>query len=177
MRSDYHALMRTIISVCGSDADDALLSSEAKQVAQRVGQGIAQRGGILVCGGLGGVMEAACRGAKEGHGVTVGILPDGAEEANPYVDIPVRTGFGMRRNILVVSAADVVIAIGGRWGTLSEISFATIFGTPVVLVAGTGGCVDELASGRLMRNSVVTLHVASTAEEAVEKAFALSKKR
>jgi uncharacterized protein (TIGR00725 family) len=168
--------MQTIIAVCGSDADDVHLSSVMLEVAEKVGQGIAQRGAILVCGGRGGVMEAACRGAKSVNGVTVGLLPETKEEANAFVDVPVSTGLGMRRNFLVVSAADVVIAIGGRWGTLSEIAFATIFGKPVVLVAGTGGCVDELASGQLMKQSESRLSVARSAEEAVEKAFALCQK-
>jgi uncharacterized protein (TIGR00725 family) len=82
----------------------------------------------------------------------------------------------MRRNFLVVSAADAVIAIGGRWGTLSEISFAMIFQIPVVLVAGTGGCVDELVTGNLMKESESRLYVAGSAEQAVEKAFALCRK-
>jgi hypothetical protein len=168
--------MRTLVAVCGSDGDDVHLSSVALDVAERVGRGIAQCGGVLVCGGRGGVMQAACKGAKEMDGVTVGLLPDSKDEANEFVDIPLATGLGMRRNFLVVSAADVVIAIGGRWGTLSEISFAMIFQIPVVLVAGTGGCVDELASGNLMKESESRLYVAGSAEEAVEKAFALCHK-
>jgi len=168
--------MRTLVAVCGSDGDDVHLSSVALDVAERVGRGIAQCGGVLVCGGRGGVMQAACKGAKEMDGVTVGLLPDSKDEANEFVDIPLATGLGMRRNFLVVSAADVVIAIGGRWGTLSEISFAMIFQIPVVLVAGTGGCVDELASGNLMKESESRLYVAGSAEEAVEKAFALCRK-
>ena len=168
--------MRTLVAVCGSDGDDVHLSSVALDVAERVGRGIAQCGGVLVCGGRGGVMQAACKGAKEKDGVTVGLLPDSKDEANEFVDIPLATGLGMRRNFLVVSAADVVIAIGGRWGTLSEISFAMIFQIPVVLVAGTGGCVDELASGNLMKESESRLYVAGSAEEAVEKAFALCQK-
>jgi uncharacterized protein (TIGR00725 family) len=167
--------MQTFIAVCGSDADDVHLSPHMLMVAEQVGRGIAQRGGILICGGRGGVMEAACRGAKELNGVTVGLLPDHKEEANGFVDIPVATGLGMRRNLLVVSAADAVIAIGGRWGTLSEISYAMIFQKPVVLITGTGGCVDELASGNLMRGSEFLLHVVKSAEEAVEKAFKLSR--
>jgi len=168
--------MRTLVAVCGSDGDDVHLSSVALDVAERVGRGIAQCGGVLVCGGRGGVMQAACKGAKEMDGVTVGLLPESKDEANEFVDIPLATGLGMRRNFLVVSAADVVIAIGGRWGTLSEISFAMIFQIPVVLVAGTGGCVDELASGNLMKESESRLYVAGSAEEAVEKAFALCRK-
>ena len=159
--------MRTLVAVCGSDADDAHLSSVALEVAERVGRGIAQRGGV---------MRAACKGAKEMNGVTVGLLPDSKDEANEFVGIPLSTGLGMRRNFLVVSAADAVIAIGGRWGTLNEISFAMIFQIPVVLVAGTGGCVDELATGNLMKESEPRFYVARSAEEAVEKAFTLCQK-
>jgi hypothetical protein len=168
--------MQTFVAVCGSDGDDIHLSSHMLDVAERIGRGIAQRGGVLVCGGRGGVMQAACKGAKEMNGVTVGLLPDSKDEANEFVDIPLSTGLGMRRNFLVVSAADVVIGIGGRWGTLSEISFAMIFEKPVVLVSGTGGCVDELASRNLMKESANRLYIASSAEEAVEKAFALCQK-
>jgi len=168
--------MRTCVAVCGSDADDVHLSTVMLDIATQVGRGIAQKGGILVCGGRGGVMEAACRGAKEKKGLTVGLLPDSKEEANAFIEVPVSTGLGMRRNFLVVSAADVVIAIGGRWGTLSEIAFAMIFEKPVVLVVGTGGVVDELAGGFLMKESTSRLHVAQSADEAVEKAFALVRK-
>jgi len=163
--------MRTLIAVVGSDVDDRNLSSATLAIAEQIGRGIAQRGGILVCGGRGGVMEAACRGAKEHHGITVGLLPDSKEEANVFIDIPIQTGLGMRRNFLVAYAADAVIAVGGRWGTLSEVSFAMIFHKPVVLVQGTGGCADELAQGSLMRESETQLIVAHSAEEAVEKAF------
>jgi uncharacterized protein (TIGR00725 family) len=168
--------MQTFVAVCGSDGDDVHLSSVALEVAELVGRGIAQRGGVLVCGGRGGVMQAACKGAKEMKGVTVGLLPGSKDEANEFVDLPLSTGLGMRRNFLVVSAADAVIAIGGRWGTLSEISFAMIFEKPVVLVAGTGGCVDELVAGNLMKSSASRLCVAGSAEEAVEKAFAFCRK-
>ena len=165
--------MQTFVAVCGSDGDDVHLSSVMLEAAERIGRGIARRGGVLVCGGRGGVMRAACKGAKEMNGVTVGLMPDSKDEANEFVDIPLATGLGMRRNFLVVSAADVVIAIGGRWGTLSEISFAMIFEKPVVLVSGTGGCVDELASGNLMKQSESRLYVVGSADEAVEKAFSL----
>lgn len=164
--------MRTVVAVCGSDADDVALSAQMLQAAETVGAGIASRGGILVCGGRGGVMEAACRGAKSKQGLTVGLLPESKAEANAFVDVPLATGLGMRRNLLVVSVADVVIGIGGRWGTLSEIAYAVIFGKPVVLVVGTGGCVDELAAGFLMKGSSVM--VAGSAEAAVEKAFAVA---
>jgi uncharacterized protein (TIGR00725 family) len=168
--------MRTVVSVCGSDADDVHLSPTMLEAAEKVGFGIASHGGILVCGGRGGVMEAACRGAKAAHGLTVGLLPDSKQEANAFIDVPLPTGLGMRRNFLVVSAADVVIAIGGRWGTLSEICYAVMFEKPVVLVVGTGGCVDELAAGFLMKENRAFLHLAASADEAVQKAFLLSQK-
>jgi uncharacterized protein (TIGR00725 family) len=88
---------------------------------------------VLVCGGLGGAMEAACQGAKQAGGATVGLLPGpDRAEANPYVDVALPTGLGEGRNLLVVRAADVVIAVGGGYGTLSEIALALRHGKPVV---------------------------------------------
>jgi uncharacterized protein (TIGR00725 family) len=101
--------------------------------AETVGRELARRGAILVCGGLGGVMEAACRGAAIEEGTTVGILP-GTDplSANPYVQIPVATGLGEARNVAVVKSAHAVIAIDGEYGTLSEIAFALKRGIPVI---------------------------------------------
>jgi uncharacterized protein (TIGR00725 family) len=101
-----------------------------------VGRELAEHGAVLVCGGLGGVMEAACRGAKDGGGTTIGILP-GTDRAaaNRFVDFAIPTGLGEARNALVVRAADALIAIGGAYGTLSEIAFALKAGKPV---AGLG---------------------------------------
>ena len=94
---------------------------------------LAERGVVLVCGGLGGVMEAACRGAKEAGGTTVGILPGAdRDEANSFVDVAIPTGMGEARNALVVRAADAVVAIGGDYGTLSEVALALKAGKPVV---------------------------------------------
>jgi uncharacterized protein (TIGR00725 family) len=101
--------------------------------AEEVGRLIAGRGATLVCGGLGGVMEAACRGARAGGGTTLGILPGGDRaDANPHVDVALPTGLGEARNALVVRAADSVVAIGGRYGTLSEIALALRAGKPVI---------------------------------------------
>jgi uncharacterized protein (TIGR00725 family) len=98
-----------------------------------VGRALAEAGAVVVCGGLGGVMEAACRGAKEAGGTTVGILPGhDRAEANPYVDVAIATGFGEARNALVVRAADALIAVGGEYGTLSEIALALKARKPVV---------------------------------------------
>lgn len=102
-------------------------------LAEAVGAEIASAGAVLVCGGLGGVMEAACRGARGKGGITIGILPGTRPtDANPHVTYAIPTGLGHARNILVVRAAQAVIAIGGRYGTLSEIAFAKIEGIPVI---------------------------------------------
>ena len=108
-------------------------SAEVAAAAEAVGRGLAGRGVVVVCGGLGGAMEAACRGAKAAGGVTLGLLPGGDREAaNPFVDVAVATGLGEGRNVLVVRAADVVIAVGGGHGTLSEIALALRAGKRVV---------------------------------------------
>jgi hypothetical protein len=105
---------------------------EAK-LAEEVGRELARRGATLVCGGLGGVMEAACRGAVGAGGRTIGILPGSKrEEANPYVQIPIVTDMGYARNVIVVKSAQAVIAIGGSYGTLTEIAYALQSGIPVV---------------------------------------------
>jgi uncharacterized protein (TIGR00725 family) len=103
---------------------------DEREAAYATGRLIARNGAVLVCGGLGGVMEAACRGAKEAGGTTVGILP-GTDGGNPYLDITIRTGLAHARNVLVVLSADAVIAVGGRFGTLSEIAIGLKTGRPV----------------------------------------------
>jgi hypothetical protein len=100
-------------------------SAEIAAAAEAVGRGLAARGAVVVCGGLGGAMEAACRGAKAAGGVTVGLLPGGDRRAaNPFVDVALATGLGEGRNVLLVRVADIVIAVGGGHGTLSEIALA-----------------------------------------------------
>jgi len=102
-------------------------------LAQQVGEVIARYGLGLVCGGLGGVMEAAAKGCREGGGLTVGIIPQNSPlPANPYIDVIIPTGMGVMRNILVVRSAVGLIAIGGRLGTLSELAFALQLKKPVV---------------------------------------------
>ena len=104
-----------------------------RRMAEDVGRAVAEAGAVLVCGGLGGVMEAACRGAQRAGGLTVGILP-GLEraQANRHVDVAIPTGLGEARNALVVRAADAVVAVAGEFGTLSEIALALQAGIPVV---------------------------------------------
>ncbi|MBI5676343.1 MAG: TIGR00725 family protein [Nitrospirae bacterium] len=121
--------MAKIIGVIGGRrASKSLLAD-----AEKVGRLIAENGLILLCGGLGGVMEAAAKGAKEAGGLTVGILPhDTKERANPYIDLPIATGLGIGRNIIIARTADALIAVSGEYGTLSEIAFALQLGKPVV---------------------------------------------
>lgn len=104
-------------------------------LAEEVGRRIAGAGAILICGGLGGVMEGAARGAAGAGGLTVGILPGSdARNANPYIRLPLPTGLGEARNILVARTAEALIAIGGEWGTLSEVAMARKCDVPVVLL-------------------------------------------
>lgn len=121
--------MRKLIGVIGaSQPPEELLT-----LAEKVGEEIAKRGGVLICGGMGGVMEWACKGAKKQGGITVGILPSmSRESANPYVDIPIVTGMGYARNIIVVLSSQAIIAIGGAYGTLTELAFALHFNIPLV---------------------------------------------
>ena len=128
--------------------------------AREVGRLVAERGGTLVCGGRSGVMEAAARGAAEAGGVAIGILPDeDRRKANEFLSFSIATGTGHARNLAVVCSGDVVIAVGGEYGTLSEIGLARKVGRPVV----------ALMSWELGEH----VSVASSPEEAVEAAFGL----
>ena len=165
--------MKKLISICGSDGGDSNLSKYALEVAYRLGKLIAKNGGVIVCGGRGGVMEAACKGAKEEGGITVGIMPFGIDEANKYIDIAIPTNIGNARNYFVSLSGNVTIAIGGRWGTLNEITFRIITGKPLLLIKGTGGCVDEIINGNILKGTDSRYYVVNSAEEAAEKAFEL----
>ena len=130
---------------------------QALDMALEVGRLIVRSGAVVVCGGLGGVMEAASRGAREEGGLVVGILPGNSPaDANPWVDIPIATGLGYTRNSLVVMNADAIIAVDGEYGTLSEIAYGLIQGKKVV---------------GLRTWDVRGVTVAETAEEAVRLAI------
>lgn len=121
--------METIIGVIGA----ANASEEEKRTSEEVGVLIAKGDCFLLCGGMGGVMEAACRGAKSAGGTTIGIIPSPeASSANRFIDIPIVTGMGEARNVIVAKSSHSIIAIGGSFGTLSEISFALKSGIPVI---------------------------------------------
>jgi len=120
---------RYVIAVIGGRKAGKALLEEAEEA----GRLIAERGAVLISGGLNGVMEAASKGASSAGGLTVGILPhENKEEANKYIDVAVATGLGIGRNILIVRTADALIAIGGEYGTLSEIAFGLQLGKPVI---------------------------------------------
>ena len=155
-----------IIAVIG----DSSCSPEEAKLAEAVGELLAQQGATVVCGGLGGVMEAVCRGAKSKGGLTVGILPgQDSSTANPWVDVPVATGIGEARNVVVIKSAQAVIAIGGSYGTLSEIAYALKNGIPVV-----GLNTWSLSRNGREDDSIIRVQ---SAVEAVNKAISLAKRR
>lgn len=144
------------IAVCGAGTSEPALEA----LAEEVGKAIARAGAVLVCGGLGGVMAAAARGAAAAGGLTIGLLPGtDATAANPHIRIALPTGLGEARNALVARVAGAVIAIGGEWGTLSEVAFARKVGIPVVLLAP-----GPLTAG-------LRLETAATPAEAVARAL------
>lgn len=155
---------KVFIAVIGG----AQASKRELGLAEEVGRELAKRGATLVCGGLGGVMEAACRGATLEGGVTIGILPgESRSSANKYVQFPIVTGIGYARNIAVVKSAQAVIAVDGNYGTLSEIGHALQSGIPVI----------GLNTWSLLRNGNPDNSIipTQTPVEAVEKALELIK--
>jgi uncharacterized protein (TIGR00725 family) len=155
-----------IIAVIGGGEPNA----RAMELAEEVGRELASRGATVVCGGLAGVMEAVCRGAKQAGGLTIGILPgSNPGDANPYVDVPICTGLGYARNVIVVKTGRAVIAIDGAFGTLSEIGHALGDGIPVI-----GLETWELAMDGKEESSIVRT---GTAKEAVEKALEAAARR
>lgn len=136
--------------------------SEIRALAETVGREVAKRGGFLLCGGLGGVMEAAAYGAKQEGGITLGILPGTLrKEANPWIDIAVLSGMEQARNALIAQSSDALIAVNGEYGTLSEIALGLKMGKPVVVLESKW----EIEGSYRAKNP----------EEAVELAFRLIK--
>jgi uncharacterized protein (TIGR00725 family) len=152
--------MARYVAVCGSGK----ATKQEEAWAEEVGRLIAEAGAVLVCGGLGGVMDAAARGCKAGGGLTIGVLPgERRDPASPHLTVSIPTGLGEARNALVVRAADAVIAIGGEFGTLSEIALALKAGTPVV-----GLHTWELARGGSLVDAIVQTE---TPQEALRAAL------
>ncbi len=177
------------ISVIGSGNQEEDLNSEVLTTAHEVGREVAVRGAVLVCGGLGGVMLAAAKGAKEEGGITVGLVPgENPASANPYIDVSLPTGMGHARNVLVAYSGDAVIAISGSLGTLSEISFALIKEKPIIGI-GTWDLKKLIQKRYANKASFGQQHQGgseeygkgvvecSNAKEAVDKAFMLIRDR
>ena len=159
-----------IISVIGSSNPP---DQEHLDLAEEVGRELARRGVMVVCGGLAGVMEAVCRGAKAEGGTTIGILPGrAAGEANAYVDIPIVTTMGYARNVIVVHTGAAAIAVGGAYGTLSEISHALADGVPVVGLKSWP--LTTSGEGKRVDDAIIQ---ADSPADAVEKAIAAGKSR
>ena len=156
----------TIVAVIGSGEPDALLDA----LAEEVGRTVALAGFGLVCGGLGGVIEAACRGAHNvlgrGSGRIIGILPGTDKDAaNDYVDVAIATGLGYARNLLVVLSADAVVAVGGATGTLSEMAHAWQHGKPICALVPGGGWAARLAGESLDHKRSDRVHAVETTDE------------
>ena len=159
-----------IISVIGSSNPT---TDEHVELAEAVGRELAKRGATVACGGLTGIMEAVCRGAKSAGGVTIGILPGrAAGDANNYVDIPIVTNMGYSRNVIVVYTGSAVIAVGGAYGTLSEIGYALGEGIPVVGLKSWE--LSRNGDGQPVDGAIIA---ASDPVDAVEKALAAATAR
>jgi len=173
-----------MIGVIGMDdhGDAETIAAEARHVAETIGRLVAERGGCLVTGGRGGIMEAASKGAYEAGGLAVGLLPsDDRREANPYVNVPIATGLHGVRSHVVVYASDCVIMVSGSSGTFSEVGL-TYFHRPLIVVEGTGGWADRLRAilyegKHLDPRGVNTIYFAQTPAEAVDLAFKLAAAR
>lgn len=159
-----------IIAVIGSSRP---ATTEHVELAEQVGRELAKRGIQVVCGGLTGVMEAVCRGAKAEGGLTIGILPgNSTKDANKYVDIPIVTGMRYSRNVIVVNTGQAVISIGGAYGTLSEIGHALVDGIPVIGLKTWN--LSRNGDGQPVDGAIIT---AADPVDAVEKAIAAATAR
>ena len=142
-------------------------SPQEAEIAEEVGRELARQDAVLICGGLGGIMEAVCKGAHSEGGATIGILPGGNRQAaNPYIKIPIVTNLGEARNVIVIKSAQAVIAIGGSYGTLSEIGHALRSGIPVI-----GLNTWSLSRNGHQDNSIIRTQ---SPAEAVKKALGLA---
>ena len=145
-------------------------SPEESSLAEEVGRELAKNGITLICGGLGGVMEDACRGARAEGGLTIGIIPgDDPKSANPYVQIPIVTGIGYARNVIIVKTAQAIIAVGGGYGTLTELGHALDSKKPVI-----GLKTWKFSRNNQMDKSIIRVN---SAKEAVSKALKQVKRK
>jgi uncharacterized protein (TIGR00725 family) len=163
------------IAVCGTGT----ANGEQERLAEEMGYAIVNRGFVLVCGGMGGIMEAACRGgqrarAEGASGLVLGILPVAElDGGNGHCDVVIPTGMGVARNVLVVRAADAVVLVGGGAGTLSEAAYAWQFGKPVIALGGSGGWADRLAGTAIDDRRADTVINVASAKQVLETALSL----
>jgi uncharacterized protein (TIGR00725 family) len=168
--NDGVCMRRVQILVVGSDSDHC--TELAYKLAYAVGEEVALRGAILVTGGLGGVMEAASKGAKARGGFVVGIIPQNEKRyANAYCDVVISTGLGYSRNFVTAYSGDAVIVVGGGAGTAIEVRVAYLKGKPIITVRGSGGTADKIGGHYLDDRRVVEVMVEEDPKIAVEKIF------
>lgn len=153
------------VAICGTGGP---IDAELAALAESLGAQLASGGYTLVCGGLGGVMEAAARGARQAGGLVVGILPtSNARDANPFCSVVIPTGLGEARNVLVVRAADVVVLMAGGAGTLAEAALAWQAGKPIIALAPSGGWAQELAGRAIDDRRSDVIGWASSVDEVI----------
>lgn len=163
---------RKQILVIGSDKDHC--SETAYRTAYQVGAEAAKRGAVLLSGGLGGVMEAASRGAKEAGGLVIGIIPqDAMKAANPYCDVVIATGIGHARDFLTAYSADAIIVVEGGSGTLIEIAAAYQKMIPIIAIRGSGGIADRMIDSYVDDRRLEVVLGEASAEKAVDTALRL----
>ncbi|HOD14188.1 MAG TPA: TIGR00725 family protein [Spirochaetota bacterium] len=150
------------IAVIGSSDESPILPG-----AVAIGRFIAEQGHVLITGGRGGVMEAASRGAAEAGGIVIGILPgESLDSSNRYCSIVIPTGLGFARNAVNILSADAVVAIGGSYGTLSELAYASMYDRPLICCTFAGGWSAEFARSREASRAGGPVYIAHTAGEA-----------
>ncbi len=151
---------RQVVVIGSSDVD------KYTNEAYRIGRHIAQKGWVLISGGRGGIMEAASRGANDGNGIAIGILPGyTGDEANKYCNIIIPSGIGYARNLTNILSGDVIVSIGGKSGTLSELAYAWQFGKPVILCKFSGGWSEKLSGSPIDDRKGSEMYVADSVEE------------
>ena len=166
MNFNYQEECKGVISIIGGYE----ITEDTLKKAVEIGRILAKNDYAVACGGLGGVMEAVCKGAKQENGLTIGIIPYKEKSpANPYVDIVIPVPFSQARNIIVVLSGDVVVAISGKAGTLSEMCFSWIYGKPLIALSDVDGWSSQLAGKKIDDRREDFIHSASTPQEVLEK--------
>ena len=166
MKFDFKKEYKGIISVIGASEID----KETEKLTVELGRLLAKNNYVISCGGLSGVMEAVCKGAKEENGLTIGIIPHKDKTAaNKYVDIVIPVPFSQARNVVVVLSGDACVVIAGKAGTLSEICFAWIYQKPIIALSSVEGWSSKIANQRIDDRRSDVIHGVKTPQEAIDK--------